>query len=299
MTFNVQNFVRQSVGLNTGAIAGLTPSGSSFTAGGAALFSYTNLADTIATIVAANYFSNVAYDCSVNDIFFVTGSDSSGMYQVSAVDTTVNPPTISVVSYGSNGSIGTANIQNNAVTYAKMQQASAGHVLLANPTGSAANYEEVTLANGLDFSGTTLEVSLNVIRYASVAMTLANFTGMYATPFQILAAPGAGLMHVINSCAINMVYGSAPLAAGGAVGLQYGNTAHLAGSAASATEAATDFTGVSASSMFRFSGGLSTGISTSAAINTAVYISNDTAAFTTGTGASFTVNVWYSTVSAS
>jgi len=79
-----------------------------------------------------------------------------------------------------------------------------------------------------------------------------------------------------------MTFVSAQYAAGGAVGLQYGNTDHLGGAPASATEAATDFTGAAASTLFRFGGGLSTGAAVSAAANTAVYISNATAAFTTG-----------------
>jgi hypothetical protein len=137
------------------------------------------------------------------------------------------------------------------------------------------------------------------MRYATVNMTLAQFLGMYATPFQILAAPAAGLMHIVHSAAINMHYGSAQLVGGGAVGLQYGNTAHLADPAASSTEAATDFTSAAASTMFRFNGGLSTGVATADAVVTAVFISNDTAAFTVGTGATFTVDCWYSTVAAS
>src|SRR5208337_4585388 len=40
--------------------------------------------------------------------------------------------------------------------YAKMQNTSAGAVLLGNPTGSAAAPSEITLGAGLSFSGTTL-----------------------------------------------------------------------------------------------------------------------------------------------
>jgi hypothetical protein len=64
-------------------------------------------------------------------------------------------------------------------------------------------------------------------------------------------------------------------------------------------EQASDFTGISANTMFKLSGTLSTGVTTSSAINTAIYLSNATGAFATGTGGSFEVIVNYRTVSAS
>lgn len=295
MSFTLANWANASASLNQGQ-ATVTPYGGSPTVENAPnLFMYGSPNDTVATISAANYFLQQWPFISVGDWILGFGTDASFSLQVTAVSSS----SVTVESTGLTTSIGTANIVNNAVTYAKIQQTSAGSVLIGNPTGSAANVEEITLGNGLAFSGTTIQVPDNYLRYASVAMTLAQFTGMYATPFQILAAPGAGLMNIVDSWAINMVYGSAQLAAGGVVGLQYGNTAHLAGPAASATEQATDFTGATANTMFRIDGGLSTGAVTSTAINTAIYISNGSAAFTTGTGGSFVVDVWYKTVSAS
>lgn len=52
----------------------------------------------------------------------------------------------------------TATISNNVVTYAKIQTANA-HVLIGNPTASAANVSEITLGAGLTFVGTTLVAS--------------------------------------------------------------------------------------------------------------------------------------------
>lgn len=49
----------------------------------------------------------------------------------------------------------TTTINNSAVTYAKIQNETAS-TLLGNPTGSTAAPSEITLVNGLAFSGTTL-----------------------------------------------------------------------------------------------------------------------------------------------
>jgi hypothetical protein len=66
------------------------------------------------------------------------------------------------------GSLATT-IGNNAVTYAKFQQPAANSIV-ANPTGSTANAQSVTLAGGLGFSGTTLTINGAVTAATSVAI---------------------------------------------------------------------------------------------------------------------------------
>jgi len=70
---------------------------------------------------------------------------------------------------------------------------------------------------------------LNVVE---VSLTAAQLNGMYATPVQVIAAPGANKAILVNHAVLNMTFVSAQYAAGGVVGLQYGNTAHLAGAPA-------------------------------------------------------------------
>lgn len=49
-------------------------------------------------------------------------------------------------------------IANNVITYAKLQQVAASR-LLGNPTGAPADVSEISLVNGLEFSGTTLKTT--------------------------------------------------------------------------------------------------------------------------------------------
>jgi hypothetical protein len=279
------------VSLNQGQET-VTPFGGSPTVENAPnLFIYGSPNDTLATIAAANYFLAEYASLSVGDIIIVNGTDASNLYIVATSSSTG----VTVNSFTPSGSVATANIQNNAVTYAKIQQASAANVLLGNPTGGAANYEEVTLGNGLDFASTALELKPSYLNVVEVSLTAAQFNGMYATPVLAIAAPGANKAIVVNHAVLNMTFVSAQYAAGGAVGLQYGNSAHLAGAPATATEAATDFTSAAASTLFRIGAGLSTGALVSAAVNTAVYISNATQAFTTG-DSTFKLWVWYEVI---
>ncbi len=296
MAFTIANWTCISSSLNQGQET-ITPFGGSPTVENAPnIFMYGSPNDSVATISASNYFLAQYASLSVGDWILVSGTDATVILIVATVSST----SVTTTGFSAGGPVNTADIVDDAVTYAKLQDSVADNTLLGNPGGGAgAEFQEVTLGNGLSFNSTTLQVSLTNLRYATVNMTLAQFLAMYATPFQILASPGAGLMNIVHSCAINMHYGSAALVGGGAVGLQYGNTAHLAAPPASVTEAATDFTSASASTMFRFEGGLSTGAVVSTAAATAIYISNATAAFTVGTGATFTVDVWYSTVAAS
>jgi hypothetical protein len=114
MAFNDQRFTRQTLAFNSGRV---TIDGPAFT-NGPALFSYASSTDAIATVTAADYFADVVYDLAVGDLIFIDASDADGIYLVDAVDRDAG--TVAVVSYGPAGAVGTANIQANAVTLAKL-----------------------------------------------------------------------------------------------------------------------------------------------------------------------------------
>lgn len=290
MAFTLANWSCVSSSLAQGQLSVTPYGGSPTTLNSPNLFTYKSPNDATATIEGANYFLSEYASLDVGDIILGAGTDTSFALVVTASSST----SVTTQSMGLTTNIGTANIQNNAVTYAKIQQASAD-TLIGNPTGGAANVEEITLGNGLQFSGSTLQLNPQLLNVVEVSLTAAQFNGMYATPVQVIAAPGANMVNIVDSCVLNMTFVSAQFAAGGVVGLQYGNSAHLAGPAASATEQASDFTGAAASTIFRIGGGLSTGAATASAANAAIYISNATAAFTTG-DSTFKVWVWYKTI---
>src|SRR5208337_3514630 len=83
-------------------------------------------------------------------------------------------------------STGALTVGTGKVTYAKMQNTSAGSVLLGNPTGSAAAPSEITLGANLSFSGTTLVAATggaanpggtaNQVQYNSGGTAFAGFT---------------------------------------------------------------------------------------------------------------------------
>lgn len=77
------------------------------------------------------------------------------------------------------GLTGATTIGANAVTYAKMQQASAT-TLLGNPTGALANISEITLGAGLSFAGTTLVGTGGTVTSVSV-VTNQGVSGSVAT----------------------------------------------------------------------------------------------------------------------
>lgn len=135
----------------------------------------------------------------------------------------------------------------------------------------------------------------NVLQYASVAVTAAEFNGMYAAPKLLIAAPGANNLIVVDRMELVMTFGSAAFASGGVVAAQYDSTANGAGVKATNTEDAADFTGAAASTTFLFSGasGNSSQAAFSTTVNKGLYLSNQTGAFTTGTGCSFVCKIHY------
>jgi hypothetical protein len=285
MSFTIANWACISNSLNQGQET-VTPYGGSSTVLNAPnIFMYGSPNDTAATIVAANYFLTQYASLSVGDWIMGFGTDTSFAVQVTAVSST----SVTVASTGITTSIGTSNIVNNAVTFAKMQEI-ATVTLLGNPTGGTTEVSEVTLGSGLEFSSTTLRVPQTYLRYTTVAITAAQFNGMYASPKLLVAAGGANTLLVLEQLQLAMTYVSANYAAGGVAAVQYDSTANGAGVIASSTLSAATFQAAASTTFTMNSGVVPLPFATT--VNKGLYLSNITGAFTTG-DSTFVAHVWY------
>lgn len=147
-----------------------------------------------------------------------------------------------------------------------------------------------------NYDATNLTFVAQGVVQAQVRLTAAQVLGMYATPVNIIPSPGTGKLILLGRITGTVLYGTAQYAAGGALGLEWGNVTHAAGPAASTTLAAATLNGYTASNTFEL-----TPDNTDALANTiglGVYLSNATGAFTTG-DSTLLLNVNYQVSNAS
>lgn len=153
MAFNDQRFTRSTLAFNSGQVVLDGPTDTN----GPAIFSYASATDAIATVTAANYFAPAVYDLAIGDIIIIEASDSNGMYVVDAVNRTAG--TITIVSFGPVGTVGTANLQNGAVTAIKLASDAVETAKILN-----ANVTLAKLASGIAPS--------HVVKYAAEVTTV-------------------------------------------------------------------------------------------------------------------------------
>lgn len=285
MAYTSANWACISSSLNQGQETVVPFGGSSTVLNAQNAFMYASPNDTVATISAADYFLSIYPVLKVGDWIYVNGTNGSTILVVA----TSSSAGVTTAGFAASGSVDTANIVDNAVTFAKMQEI-ATHTLLGNPTGGTTEVSEVTLGNGLEFSSTTLRVPLNTLQYTTVAITAAEFNGMYAAPKLLVAAGGANTLLVLDKVDLLMTYVSANYAAGGVVAVQYDSTANGAGVIASTTLSAATFQ-AAASTGFMFNTGV-VPQTFSTCVNKGLYLSNITGAFTTG-DSTFVAHIWY------
>jgi hypothetical protein len=131
------------------------------------------------------------------------------------------------------------------------------------------------------------------ILHTRVQIPTAAVKTMFATPVQLLAAPGATKAYMIHKALLNVKYNSATYTSGGAIGIVYSP------SAAAAMEASVDaalLVGPTQSTIESVTG-LIGNDNLSAVVNNAVFIENATANFATGNSDLY-VDLWYSVVTA-
>lgn len=152
MAFSRNRWSPQSNSANTGLV---TVSGVDFN--GPAVFSYGSADDNAATVGGADYFASEAQDLAVGDLIFADCSDAYVSLRVATV-TRGASPSVTTETAGFSTGIGTANIQDGAVTLAKLATAVApSHIVkfAGQPTtvgGAAAEVITVTGAAATDLA---------------------------------------------------------------------------------------------------------------------------------------------------
>lgn len=264
------------------------------------LWAYTNVDDTVAEIAAADYFLDVYYYLSVGDQIFYTGSDGYSTVVVTAVSSTaVTTAPLTEVPAGSitNNEIDAAA----AIAFSKLAALPSTQILVGSagnvPTAVAVT-GDVTIGNtGVTAIGANKVLSSMLspllLKYTTVAITAAEFNGMYAAPKLLLAAGGANTLHVLKQLQLAMTYVSAAYAAGGVAAVQYDSTINGAGVIASTTIAAASFQ-ATASTVFTFNPGVVL-LPFATTVNKGLYLSNISGAFTTG-DSTFVAHLWYATI---
>ena len=136
-------------------------------------------------------------------------------------------------------------------------------------------------------SVTSPSIHPSLMQVTSVALTSANLKAMYATPVQLLAAPGSGSSYIIHKVLFRMTCTSTAYTSGGNVYLQYTtNTTAVTTAADLPTSIVTGSAGTTDSMV--------NGIDVnSLSQNDTISITNATGAFATGTGTAV-VYIWYS-----
>lgn len=248
--------------------------------------------DSLATITTIGYLNtqsdeiealqNGAFTWVDTDMILISYSNGEGFFTRDSTDN------MFVAAPASPGSL------SETLTDGEIFVGSAGNIatgVAMSGDATIINTGALTIANN---AVTSAKLALNTVQYAKVSLSAANFNGMYAAPVVLVAAGGANTLHVVERIAYEVDYGGAQFAAGGVVAAQYDNTANGLGAPASATTAAAVFNAFVADGVVGSAGSLASATA-AATVNKGIYLSNQTAAFTTGTS-TVDVHIWYSTV---
>lgn len=169
--------------------------------------------------------------------------------------------------------------------YISCTMATAAAVLPTTTLTFAAGCEVVNTADGTHWfnTGTAVAPVWTGTGSVTVALTAANLIAMYATPVVIVpAVPGFNI--IVDSVDFDITRTSTAFTGGGVVAVQYNSTANGAGTATTATIAATVVTGAAGRTITARIPVVLSDVATASITGIGLYISNATAAFAAGTG---------------
>lgn len=135
---------------------------------------------------------------------------------------------------------------------------------------------------------TSSNISPDVLQHATVALSSANLTGMYAAPVLLISAPAAGKNIIVDMFMFTMIPSGTAYTAGGVAAPQINSTVHGAGTLVTATIAASVVNASGTTTTYN----MQPSVAYAGTAATGLYISNQTAAFATGTGTAI-ADIWY------
>jgi hypothetical protein len=149
--------------------------------------------------------------------------------------------------------------------------------LLVGQTSAKPAYKTVSGDITIDETG-LVAIIPSIIKTATINLSSVNLLGMNVTPVSIIAAPGSGKVLLVESILFEMIRSATAYASGGTIQFQYGTAGTvvhegtIAASVLTTSGAATTLTHLRAATALTL------------AANESLVITNNTGAFTTGTG---------------
>lgn len=196
-----------------------------------------------------------------------------------------------VISNESFGQASTLKIADPANANSYLAQASQASPLVSGNLVQASGVKGILVDSGITAGG------LQILS-ASITLNQAAVQAMYATPFQIIAAPASGHVIVPVFATIYTNFQTAAFSSGGVAILQYDNTAHGAGTNALAATIPQAEINAASSQIYSLAGASASALTGITAKG--LFLSNQTGAFAGGNAAStVVVTVSYYLISAS
>lgn len=246
----------------------------------------------------ANYSDKIA---STDSLRVSTGTSSNTVDAIKIIPTANTlAANVLTITNAAMGQATTLTVPDSGTATARVNVSPAalvnGNLIQASGTLGLTQDSGITAASitTLGLAVNSLVFQLGNVTSASFTLTTAQVVGAYATPVQLIAAPGAGFTTVIKEVFISTnSTGNTAFAGGGVANLQYGNANHGTGQNPLSTTIASSAITAATSTLNTYTGAIGsfTGIS-----NQGIFFSNATGSFTNGTGTTISITMTFQIV---